>query len=289
MEQEEEEEEVVVTTRDIGQFPEDLLLNLRRVLAEYPGGVRGQEVEQHYRRITGQDLTCPGYTNTNTLLRDLSGRQGFTYDGKRFSSSCDVLMLPLLRLADLPSGWVEIIKADGSNSALVVSQQVSLEIWELESDMEEFYLEPANCRRLRLSGRDCVVGQTVAALYQDCGLYRARILQTRQEGGRGLAKVLYLDHGWTALLPQSALFRLEPVFSRVPQQVVSIPPSQHQDEAGGLYWLDNSKEDVRIVRAEEVEGEEEIEIKTGKPAGKRGETEFLQFVLGLIINKTKTQ
>ena len=165
-EQEEEQGEEAVTTRDILQFPEDLLLNLRRVLAEFPGGVRGQEVEQHYRRITGQDLTCPGYTNTSTLLRDLSGRQGFTYDGKRFSSSCDVLMLPLLRLADLPSGWVEIIKEDGSSSALVVSQKVSLEIWDLESDMEEFYLDPSNTRRERLPARDCVVGQTVAAPYQ---------------------------------------------------------------------------------------------------------------------------
>ena len=286
-----QEEEEEVTSLDIVQFPEDLLLNLRRVLVEFPGGVRGGEVAQHYRRITGQDLTCPGYTNTSNLLRDLSGRQGFYYDGKRFSSSCDVLTLPVLSLADLPTGWVEIIKEEASNSVLVVSQKVSVEIWNLESDMEEFYLTASTPRRLSLPPQDCVVGQIVAALYQDSAVYRARILQTvKERGGRVVVKVLYVDHGWTALLPQSALFRLDRGFSRVPQQVVALPLTE-QDQAEGLCWLDNSREDARIVMAD---WEEDEEITVVEPVGKRGETEVsrtlvTQFILGLIINKARAQ
>ena len=290
---EQEDEDEVVTTLDIAQFPDDLLLNLRRVLAEYPGGVRGRELDLHYKRITGQELRCAGYTNTNTLLRDLSGRQGFTYEGDRFSSSCDVLMLPVLRLPDLPSGWVEITKEEGSSSVLVVSQKISQEIWNLERDMEEFYLDPSNTRRLRLPARDCVVGQTVAALYQDSAIYRARILHTMKDrGGRDLAKVLYVDHGWTALLPRSALFRLDRVFSRVPQQVVSVNLTE-QDHAEGLCWLDNTKEAARIVMAEWVEVEE---ITRGKPAGKKGETELMntktlltKLILDMIIKNTRSQ
>ena len=165
-EEEDEDEEEEVTTLDIVQFPEDLVVNLRRVLAEYPGGVRGRDLAHHYRRITGQELAWPGYTNLASLLRDLGGRQGFTWEGERFSSSCHVLMLPTLGLADLPSGWVEITSQAGSSSARVVSGKISREIWSLESDMEEFYLDPTNSRRERLPARDCVVGQTVAAPYQ---------------------------------------------------------------------------------------------------------------------------
>ena len=183
---------------------------------------------------------------------------------------------------------MEIIREKSSNSVLVVSQRISQEIWNLENDLEEFYLDPSNTRRQRLTARDCVVGQTVAALYTDSAIYRARILQTMKE--RELVKVLYVDHGWTALLSQSSLFRLDPVFSRVPQQVVSITLND-QDQAEGLCWLDNSREDARIVMAD---WEEDEEITVVEPVGKRGETEVsrtlvTQFILGLIINKARAQ
>ena len=116
-------------------------------------------------------------------------------------------------------------------------------------------------------------------------MYRARVLASLTDReGRGLVKVLYLDHGWTALLSQSSLFRLDRVFCRVPQQVVTVPRTD-LDQAQGLCWLDNTKEDARIVMAEEVE-----EISRGKPV--RVETKItkslvINFVLGLIVKKTK--
>ena len=56
----------------------------------------------------------------------------------------------------------------------------------LESDMEEFYLTPSTSRE-----------------------------------GRVVAKVLYVDQGWTALLTQSAMFRLDCVFSSRTQYAAS--------------------------------------------------------------------
>ena len=120
-------------------------------------------------------------------------------------------------------------------------------------------------------------------------MYRARVLASLTDReGRGLVKVLYLDHGWTALLPQSSLFRLDRVFCRVPQQVVTVPRTD-LDQAQGLCWLDNTKEDARFVMAEEVE-----EINWGKPVGKREETKITKafvtsFVLKLMIIKTRAQ
>ena len=122
-------------------------------------------------------------------------------------------------------------------------------------------------------------------------MYRARVLASLTDReGRGLVKVLYLDHGWTALLSQSSLFRLDRVFCRVPQQVVTVPRTD-LDQAQGLCWLDNTKEVARFVMA----GREEEEIIMEKPAQKsRGmemicpKTLLTQFVLGLIVKKTRS-
>ena len=268
------------------KIPAEVLLGLRRMLAQYPGGVT--EVELQYRRITGQQLTCPGYTDYKSLLRDLNGRQGLVWDGRRLSSSCQVRMLPVLRQEDLPSGWVEVVQVEGPDCVHVVSRPLSQELWELEKEMEEFYLQPSNVSRLRLAAGECVVGQTVAAVTSSSALHRARILETLP----GLVTVLYVDRGGQALLSHSALLRLAPQFYRVPEQVVRLQRSEvRKDLAGVRLSQSEVKQDTAALRTGQLiylgdrsqnkrEGLERPRISQGQ-----FKTEVTKFIFGLMRGK----
>ena len=245
------------------KFSAEFLLKVRRVLAEYPGGVK--DVELQFRRINGEPLSCPGYDSLNTLLGDLNGRHGFVWDGRRLSSSCDVRMLPVVKEDDLPSGWMEVIEAAGP-SALVVPKRLSPEIWALEVEMERFYLEPSSCRQ-RLTGRECVVGQTVAAVNRNSALRRARILQSFSI--LGLVKVLYVDHGTKALLSQSSLFKLEPQFCGVAEQVATVVRLEGM-EPGTVFYHSGKGEKKKAGQSKRIKVIEE---------------EVLKFIFGLIEEK----
>ena len=206
-----------ISAQDIPDFPPELLLKLRRVLNDYPGGLK--QVEQQYRRITGEDLLCPGYTDPKSLLRDLNGRQGFIWDGVKLTSSCNVRLLSVLRGEDIPSGWVEVIHQDTSGTVQIVAKRLNPQVWDLEKEMEEFYLSASATERarFRLRPEECVVGQTAASILRSSALHRVRILETFPR--LGLVKVLSTDHGTRVLVSQSALLRLQPQFCRVPEQV----------------------------------------------------------------------
>ena len=143
-------------------------------------------------------------------------------------------------------------------------KRVSPEIWSLELEMEEFYLESSSLAGRRLTARDCVAGQTVAALNRSSAFNRARILQTFS--GPGLVKVLYVDHGTKALLAQSSLFRLEPQFCRVPEQVVRVTRRDAM-QPGLVFYNRREGEKVSAVQSKKME-----EIKT----------EIAKFIFGLV-------
>ena len=212
------------------KFPEELLYNLRRLAGMVPHSqLSTQHLESQYKDKIGVPLNYKalGYRRVLDLLRALDGNQGFRFDGKRLLSNCQVQMLPVTRAEELPPGLVRVVDIQTCNTLRIISmsRENLATIWRLELQMERFYCERP---QLSLAWSDCVAGHSVAALSQDGGLYRARILYHYPDTRPGLLKLLYVDHGWTALVTLSRVLKLVPKFTRIPEQAVKVtlPPPE---------------------------------------------------------------
>ena len=96
---------------------------------------------------------------------------------------------------------------------------------------------------------------------------RARILQSFSS--LGLVKVLYVDHGTKALLSQSSLFKLEPQFCGVAEQVATVDRLEGM-EPGTVFYHSGKGEKKKAGQSKRTEVIEE---------------EVLKFIFGLIEEK----
>ena len=204
------------------KFPEDLLYNLRVVSTSCRYPQLG--LKRKYQKIIGKSLNFKdlGYKYLVDFLKDLHGKHGFNFEQGRLRSNVMINLLPVKKQQDLTSGLVEVVAVETCRTVKILPQKDRKTIGELEREMELFYSERSQLEGLE--ERDCVAGQSVAAVYEDCGLYRARILRSlpSQSGQPRLLEVLYVDHGWRALVRQSHVFRLKQKFCRVPELLVAL-------------------------------------------------------------------
>ena len=165
---------------------------------------------------------------------------------------------------------------------------ISRALWQLEKEMEEFYLQPSNVSRLGLAAGECVVGQTVVAVTSSSALHRARILETLP----GLVTVLYVDRGDQALLSLSALLRLAPQFYRVPEQVVRLQRSEVRKDLAGIRLPQSEvRQDTAALRTGQLIylGDRSMNNREGleRPRISQGQfkTEVTKFIFGLMGGK----
>ena len=205
------------------KIPEDVLYNLRRVSAMVSHSEL-KDLVSSYQRIIGKPLEfrAMGFRRMIDFQRALDGKHGFKFDDSSmsFHSNCMVQMLPVIPQTDLLPGPVEVVGVKTCSSLQIIprTSEVKATVEDLDLQVEQYYWDRSPAEPL--DPRDCVAGQAVAALFRDGGLYRARILYTFPH--TDLLKLLYVDHGWTALVRQSHVLKLAPQLTRLPEQVVEI-------------------------------------------------------------------
>ena len=205
------------------KIPEDVLYNLRRVSAMVSHSEL-KDLGSSYQRVIGKplDYRAMGFRRLIDFQRALDEKHGFKFDesSMSFHSNCVVQMLPVIPQTDLLPGPVEVVRVKTCSSLQIIprTSEVKATVEDLDLKVEKYYWDRSPAEPL--DPRDCVAGQAVGALYRDGGLYRARILYTFPH--TDLLKLLYVDHGWTALVRRSHVLKLAPQLTRLPEQVVEI-------------------------------------------------------------------
>ena len=238
-------------TKDI---PEDLMINLRRVLSECPDGVYHSNLYRKYLELIGESLNVGkyGFSNITSLMRSIHGCNGFRFEGGTLMCDEKIVFLQKINPKDVPSGWVKVVNHDKDGNCKVIPRVNSQVVMKLDQELEEFYMTTKSGRKL--AKEDCVIGQSVAVLYTDTRFYRGTVIGL-YEGD--VAKVYFVDQGCTALIKTSSLFWLDKKFWHIPEQVVEIKLSSNQtpenpDQVnGGFGWLENTEGNARVLQSVE--------------------------------------
>jgi len=203
----------------VKKIPEEIIKNLHNVLSSSQDGIRYTSLYSKYLKVNGISLNLDslGFSTLTSFLRNISGSYGFSFDWSKLLAVFKLLLLPEVNVGELSSGWVKVTQVQAIDRCKIVLNGNEVQLWNLELNMEEYYVTKKLGRLLRVE--ECFVGQIVAVIYEDARFYRAAVIDKVQED---LVQVILVDVGVKVLVKHKCLFWLQEEFTSLPAQTIDI-------------------------------------------------------------------
>jgi len=138
----------------------------------------------------------------------MSGDEIVLSSGKSFTSASS--LVSTTTTYQLNIGWFNVVTCISPDLLYLQSDIMTRKMWVLEKEMEEFYTVQKSGQLLSID--DMFIGQLVAAVGEDTLWHRGRVDMVNTRAG--VATIFFLDYGFTARSPLTALRILPPQFCR---------------------------------------------------------------------------
>ena len=219
--------------------PSSIAMSIKRVLVKNPGGVIVSTFFEKYLETIGEniDVRKLGFLSLKSLLSSLDGKL------LKFETSGQDLMVTLVAAISsvqsvirareqlVQAGWVSVVQVVSPDLVYMQTDSMMDKLWRVEEEMERFYTGLKAGQKMLTE--EILVGQVVAALFDDMFWYRGRVVAVKNEVG--VAEIFFVDHGWNALVKISTLRCLDRKFSCLPEQVVPVRLSGVVSVGAGLW------------------------------------------------------
>jgi len=250
------------------KIPPGLVRNIQRVLSHYTRGIPLSKLACKFLEIVGDNINFKmlGFSDLKSLLRILEGSllKMTVLSKDPIVKLCENIgFAPETDLGNsvvtetmIEGGWVKVLKVVSPGLIFIQMESTIDKMKDMETSMDKFYNNgkgrPIKVEMLR-------VGVEVAALSSSLTWYRGRVITIDEE--RGVAEVLYLDHGERAEVRMETLRYLEREFRELPGQAIGVRLSGVKSLSGKEDW---SREGIALLEDTVITGKRRAWVQKRK-------------------------
>merc|ERR1719233_2487798 len=235
------------------KIPPGLFRNIQRVLLHCTRGIPLSKLAPKFLEMVGENINFKmlGFSDLRSLLRILEGSLlKMTLLSKdpivKLCKSQNVVFAPdtdfgtpVVTETMNEDGWYKILKVVSPGLIFIQMDSMIDMVRTMETSLDKFHNNgqgrPVKVEMLR-------VGMEVAALSSSLTWHRGRVIAIEEE--RGVAEVLYFDHGERAEVRIETLMYLEREFRELPGQAIGVRLSGVKSLSGNEDW---SREGIALL------------------------------------------